>query len=1087
MVTIPPSSQHHGQRITANPQIVSAIMLSALVVLVASLLTSRGTLNANPSRTPAVPTTANLSQMPLAFVPNAGQTDAQVRFATQAMGGTLYFTMNEVILSLPTAENTAIVRMQFQGAATQPDLRPGTQIPGVANFIDGSQPAQWHTNLPTYSGITYGQLYDGINLHYDGTDGRLKSTYIIAANADPSQIRWRYAGITNATIDSASGDLHMAVPYAHAPLIERAPIAWQEQNGLRIPVTVSYNLGQDGSIGFALGAYNSALPLTIDPTLEYSTFIGGSGADRINAIAIDPGTGDIFITGETSSSPFPGSPTSIGTTGAGSFPNVFVVRVKADGSGTAYRTVIGGTNTDKGLAIVISTGGIANVAGYSFSNNFPTTAGTAVSATYNNNGDTIAFALNADGTLGYSSYLGGTSLDMGYAIAASGNLLYIAGSTDGVVTGASSGPAGGTDAIVYKIDTTISGASGQLYARRLGGLFNDTARAIALDNSDNVYITGSTLSDNTTFAAITPYQNDNAGGSDLFITKLNTAGTPVYNSFLGGSDTDEGFGITVDPAGNQVYLTGRTLSSAFPGTVGSPVGQDAFVTKINIATNTIAYSRYLGSPGVDVGNAIAIDTTGAAYVAGSTSSTSFYSQNPLPEMVANGGNVDGFITRFDPAGNPSYSSRIGGNFDDVATSVATFQAAQGTKVYVSGYTNSGNFPMTTPPTTIQPTIGGSDDGFLVRIANARPQVDLNDGTIGNGIDFGPVTWTEAGGAVTGSGPVAIDNPTGLTVLDSDSATLAYAEVRFVASAGTATTAITPPNGASESLSVTLSGGITGSYNNATGILRLTGGGGSTLNDFRDVLRSIAYNNTSQNPTAGSRLIAVEVNDGIDSNIPFAFSTINVVPTNDPPVVTVPGSGVTLNEEATATISGVSVADVDAGSGTINITVSVPVAAGTLTATANGAATVTPASGASVVIAGSLTDVNATLATLGFTGATDFNTSNGTTNTPITLTVLADDQGNTPTPAQTDQKTLNITVNPVNDAPVVPVVPASVTVLEDTAKTISIVSDLGLTDAKDLTSPPATAGGTSFPPVQSITITTPPTNGTISGINLTNGT
>ena len=154
-------------------------------------------------------------KLPLSFVPNAGQADASVRFEVHSMGGTVSFAPDEVVLSLPAPQDAArhqptldergnhvpkaqananapsstAVRLRFDGAKTSPDIVSVDQLPGIANYYIGADPANWHTDLPTYAGITYQQLYPGIDLHYGGADGQLKSTYLIAPGTDPTRLR----------------------------------------------------------------------------------------------------------------------------------------------------------------------------------------------------------------------------------------------------------------------------------------------------------------------------------------------------------------------------------------------------------------------------------------------------------------------------------------------------------------------------------------------------------------------------------------------------------------------------------------------------------------------------------------------------------------------------------------------------------------------------------------------------------------------------------------------------------------------------------------------------------------------------------
>src|SRR5262249_9410147 len=184
-----------------------------------------------------------------------------------------------------------------------------------------------------------------------------------------------------------------------------------------------------------------------------------------------------------------------------------------------------------------------------------------------------------------------------------------------------------------------------LYSTYLGGSGYDQGNSIAVDGAGNAYVTGYTYS--TNFPTTNPMQGSNAGSVDTFVTKLNSTGsTRVYSTYLGGSGDDIGNGIAVDGAGNA-YVTGYTDSTDFPTTFpmqGSNAGfVDAFVTKLNNTGSTRLYSTYLGGSGVDQGSGIAVDGTGNAYVTGYTTSANFPTTNPM--QASFGGLVDAFVTK----------------------------------------------------------------------------------------------------------------------------------------------------------------------------------------------------------------------------------------------------------------------------------------------------------------------------------------------------------------------------------------------------------------------------------------------------------
>lgn len=225
----------------------------------------------------------NLAQLPLSFVPNAGQTNPAVRFTVQSPAGRFFFTPTTVVLALtaprlpdppdpadPLAtperpDPPSALRLRFLNTRPGTMLTGARELPGTANYLTGSDPAQWRSRLPTYAAIVYEQLYNGIDLRYEGGEGRLKSTYLVAAGADPGRIRWRNEGATRVQIDSASGDLVITVPIAPEAgggqhvLHEQAPVAWQMVDGQQVTVAASYAVAQDGSIGFALPSHRQLL------------------------------------------------------------------------------------------------------------------------------------------------------------------------------------------------------------------------------------------------------------------------------------------------------------------------------------------------------------------------------------------------------------------------------------------------------------------------------------------------------------------------------------------------------------------------------------------------------------------------------------------------------------------------------------------------------------------------------------------------------------------------------------------------------------------------------------------------------------
>lgn len=309
------------------------------------------------------------------------------------------------------------MRLRYQNANPARALQAGQQLPGVINYLIGDTPAQWKTNLPTYDSVAYTQLYQGIDLRYEGVDGQLKRTYQLAAGADPSVIRWRYQGATDVHLDAATGNMVLTLPAATpgaagVTLTEYAPLAWQDINGQRVTITAHYDVAVNGSVGFVLGAFNPAYPLTIDPVLTYSTFLGGSGADDATAVAVDS-QGNAYVAGGTYSSNFPTQGPLQGARAGGQ--DAFVSKLSPDGSTVLYSTYLGGSGNDEANGIALdSTGNIA-LTGKTESTNFPKTANAAESTFGGGTlctagaacSDAFVSKLQANGSaLIYSTYLG---------------------------------------------------------------------------------------------------------------------------------------------------------------------------------------------------------------------------------------------------------------------------------------------------------------------------------------------------------------------------------------------------------------------------------------------------------------------------------------------------------------------------------------------------------------------------------------------------------------------------------------------------------------------------------------------------------
>lgn len=374
-----------------------------------------------------------------------------------------------------------------------------------------------------------------------------------------------------------------------------------------------------------------------------------------------------------------------------------------------YSTYLGGSTWESANAIAVDQSGNAYVIGSTQSLDFPTVA--PAQGTYGEGlEDVFITKFNRNGkALVYSTYLGGSGDDVGYAIAvdSAGNA-YLTGETSSPDFPLSATPfqgalLGAYNAFVAKL--TPAGALS--YSTYLGGSTADIGKSIRLDGAGNIYLAGETGS--ADFFTLLPYQATLNGSTNVFVAKFNAAWDLVYSTFLGGSISDTPWGLAVDGSGG-IYVAGETSSDDFPVTNLSLINgtSDAFVTKLDPSGASLAYSTYLGGLDYDAATGgIAVDAAGNAYVAGNTDSLDFPTVNPF--QATNNGITNAFITKFDAAGVPVFSSYLGGGMTDLAWFVAVDNAGN---AYVTGETNSPDFPTNR---AYQQTLAGVVNAFVAKV------------------------------------------------------------------------------------------------------------------------------------------------------------------------------------------------------------------------------------------------------------------------------------------------------------------------------------------------------------------------------------
>ncbi len=649
------------------------------------------------------PVRANLGRdygnLPLAFEPNLGQADGRVRFLARGGGMTAFFTDTETVMVLSRSRHAG----EPAGLGREEALAGDVEQAVVRMKLENASRPRLATGF---------EKLPGISNYFIGNDPAKWRTNV------PQYGRIQYQGVyPGIDVVWYGNQRRLEYDFVVAPGADprQIQVAYEGAESLKLEAN------GDVALRTALGEVRQQKPRVYQVVGGKQVEVGARYAvvarnrvsfelaryDRKRELRIDP-----------------------------------VVLV--------YSTYLGGINNDAANGIAVDAAGSAYIAGYAFSLDFPT------QSPYQAQGYFNAFVTKltpAGDALAYSTYLGGSNGDEanGIAVDAAGSA-YVTGGT-GSTNFPTQSPfqatlQGGHDVFVTKLTPAGNALA---YSTYLGGSADDYAYAIAVDTAGSAYVTGETPS--TDFPTQSPYQGFLAG-VNAFVTKLTPAGDALaYSTFLGGTFEDFGYGIAVDAAGSA-YVTGMAMSNDFPTQSAYQAqfnGPRApFVTKLTPAGNALAYSTFLGGGAYDQGHAIAVDAAGSAYVTGYTSSANFPTQSPYLAALQG---IDVFVTKLTPAGNAlAYSTYLGGSGDDYAFGIAVDAAGS---AYVTGYTNSSNFPALSPyQTTYQ---GGPYDVFVTKLTPAGNALAYSTYLGGSGNDYGNGIAVDAAGSAYVTGYTGSNN------------------------------------------------------------------------------------------------------------------------------------------------------------------------------------------------------------------------------------------------------------------------------------------------------------------------------------------
>ena len=615
------------------------------------------------------------------------------------------------------------IDVTFTGGNTNAAVWAGDPAQGYFNYYLGHCP-EGITNVKAYHKIVYEEIYKNIDVEYDGSkQGGLEYNFIVRHGGDPQDIRLKYSGAEKIELIKN----RLIITTSIGKIRELIPDIYQKSNGKKVTVAGSYEL-QGEEVSIKIGRYDKNQALIIDP---WVTYFGGSDNETSRGIATDV-SGNVLVTGGTSSVNFPVSPGAYQTTFKGS-ADIFIGKFSSGGS-RIWCTYFGGGG-DEAYDITADANSDILITGKTYSGDFPITTG-AAQTILNGPGDAFVSKFSAGGTLLWSTYYGGTTGggdEIGWGIAANAaNDVIIVGQTPctdfPVTAGAFQSTYGGvSDAFLAKFS---SGTGAVLLATYCGGNGRESTTGasvdIAVDGAGNIVITGSTESSTGLPITAGGFQSYLAGSTDAFIIQFDASGNPAWGTYYGGSGWDGGSDVAVD-ASNNIIITGTTSSvygdfpftpGAFQTKHGSSIPTlDAFIAKFTPTGNRL-WSTFLGEYENDEGLGVAVDKNDDIFVGGDTYNTNFPVTSCAFQKIHGGGPSqqeyeDNYIAHFDPDGNLVCATYVGGGgHDELTGGLAVYDGF----VCITGLT-PGFYPVTAG--SFQPNYGGLwSDAFIAVLCSS---------------------------------------------------------------------------------------------------------------------------------------------------------------------------------------------------------------------------------------------------------------------------------------------------------------------------------------------------------------------------------
>jgi uncharacterized protein (TIGR03437 family) len=704
---------------------------------------------------------SRLMALPVWFEPNLGQAHPAVQFQSRniylrATSAAIHVDGSPIVFSLEHANVNARAEVL-------------DRLPGLSNYYLGNDPKKWRTDVPHFARVRYHEVYPGIDLVYYGNkEGRLEYDFVVTAGSDPGAIRIAY---NRSIVADSSGDLVIS------SLRQRRPKVYQAGR----EIECKYMVRDDKHVELALAQYDHNAPLTIDPVIDFSTYLGGNALDVANDISVDS-SGNMYVTGSLQSPQYPNLNPFQQAFGTADL--MVIGKIAAAANGLIWYTYIGGTGLNYAEKIALDSSGNTYVAGFTSSTDFPTL--NAAQPIFGGGSENAAIVkVDKNGKMVYSTYLGGGNQERAQGLAVDNTgAAFVSGFTHSVdfpVTNAlQPRSTGEPDAFLAKLSPA---GDRFLFATYLGGSGADYGNQVGLDSHGNPIVVGSTSSSD--FPLVDPMQSMlsalTAAPVAGFITKFSSTGDKLlYSTYFGGDAIYSSLYQVKLDASDNVWVAGQVSGRGLP--THNPIQatfaggeSDLVIAELNANGDSLLFSTYFGGSNTDIPGGITVDSVGNIYISGFTYSTDFPVKNSLQPFVSatQGFADDTFLVDISSAGALIYSTLVGGHGDNRNGGVAVDMAGA---VYLAGSTSALDFPLKNP---LQATYGGGpSDMYIVRLA---PAVALSTPFVSSpaSVSFRYVT----GGPVPPPQTVSVTNSGG-AVGFSPSSTAAWLNV-------TASGAITP--------------------------------------------------------------------------------------------------------------------------------------------------------------------------------------------------------------------------------------------------------------------------------------------------------